>query len=978
MQQTTLFPLRTTTGPLIGVRRDSKGAPDLKIVELSPDARAGAFVFTPRWRASAFETRQDPLYREFLPRVVANGVTVDPAAGAGELPSTTGSPFRSDQPCISLFGRATQDVPNGGKGLAVAFRIALERPALVGGICYRGFPFLPYEITRFGSVSANHGIPRELRLTALGANQTPLPSAAAYLDADVSATRQDPAAHTGFHFLHVDPVVTDALILRLADFPPIIDTIKLGPPGQPTTTDESFGFVLPALYVFEYKEGTRYKPNVAVGMVASRVQRQSVATPAGAPEMSLSSEYETRIETALGPVRCDFTAASAITPGRHFTAVETQPDGSGRPVNYDECFVSDSLRPGESVTLYLAQAEEFERCVAGLRLFLPFVPERSLTADLSALSQQIALLLPDLALDLTPLGGVDPAQLETVLEYMLRLPPSVNFCEKIGIRVYELDPLEGVSPMEVPLAGRHATLLAEKQIDELSEILSALFLEGVRFKRPSTSRYFAVQFTNRDQERGQMVVKSLALIQSAHVTVHPRASRQRDVRTLNYRIVGPDLAGDYATLGANGFNFAIERWVAGERKAVLFRANSLVDLLHAGAAKIFPNSRRRAVDRETSIVEGGPQGNWEVRGSDTRSDGWRESKTGPEVQGKPEWDQILGTPVANLAADRYGFLDRNPVDLTSRSSQEIRTSTEILAPDIAEPAWAAVAILGNALNAAFQAGESVQEFMDGALPGLTSASVLLPIGMSSQRLFLGFENVWRGLVDSTTQSNLLRVAGMRTATASPFGYARTAEEGWELGREILRAVYADGSPRGVAANVADALSTTPLIMAFGIINSLSLSLSVAPWGIGISGSSPLNAILPSYSYVNSYGSQGSITRQATRTGEQVSRQLIGGFDEATTLSRTAGGRSERVVTRTEVEGRDTERVRGGEVVWQGQLADVITGSISLGVRMPATASDAYSPGGDDSIRVRFGSGVGESVTVDVWFDVVEETMNDDY
>ena len=64
-------------------------------------------------------------------------------------------------------------------------------------------------------------------------------------------------------------------------------------------------------------------------------------------------------------------------------------------------------------------------------------------------------------------------------------------------------------------------------------------------------------------------------------------------------------------------------------------------------------------------------------------------------------------------------------------------------------------------------------------------------------------------------------------------------------------------------------------------------------------------------------------------------------------------------------------------MWQGKLADIITGSIPLNFTLPATAGKAHFRTSDDSLRVRFGSGVGRSLSVDFWFDLTEEIIRDD-
>ena len=92
------------------------------------------------------------------------------------------------------------------------------------------------------------------------------------------------------------------------------------------------------------------------------------------------------------------------------------------------------------------------------------------------------------------------------------------------------------------------------------------------------------------------------------------------------------------------------------------------------------------------------------------------------------------------------------------------------------------------------------------------------------------------------------------------------------------------------------------------------------------------------------------------------------------------GRSEvkRIVSRRELLGRDNERVRGAEVLWQGTAQDILTGTIPLNVVLPATASKTNVRGRDESLRVRFSSGFSPTVAVDFWVELSEEWVRDDH
>lgn len=81
--------------------------------------------------------------------------------------------------------------------------------------------------------------------------------------------------------------------------------------------------------------------------------------------------------------------------------------------------------------------------------------------------------------------------------------------------------------------------------------------------------------------------------------------------------------------------------------------------------------------------------------------------------------------------------------------------------------------------------------------------------------------------------------------------------------------------------------------------------------------------------------------------------------------------------RREAAGSDTERTKGAEVMWQKQLVDIVAGTIPLNAALPATAGNLYRTS-DELIRVRLGGAFRNSLSVDVWFDVREEAIRDDY
>ena len=241
---------------------------------------------------------------------------------------------------------------------------------------------------------------------------------------------------------------------------------------------------------------------------------------------------------------------------------------------------------------------------------------------------------------------------------MLGIPERIRIANNLRIRIFELDPNEGMSPLQTALDDKYTTLLADLTIRELSEIFDAQWMEGIKFSRPSSGRYFAIELTNlAGGSPANIVLKNVEFVQSAHVFVQCRAARTQQVKAVHFRIIGKNLADDYATLGQDGFNFAVEWFSAGQRKSVLFQANSMLDLLHGGAARMFANTRRRGVEFENVAFDawidadprlGGGQKSFEIHRSQTAYDGWRRSETGSNrldaktgdgtvVKGKNEW-----------------------------------------------------------------------------------------------------------------------------------------------------------------------------------------------------------------------------------------------------------------------------------------------------------------------------------------------------
>jgi hypothetical protein len=936
MYQNSFYPLRTIVGDAIPIGKES----DIRKVFESEESKKLEIDYDFSLKPSILDIHTDPHYSKYLPSFDIDGTTISPGEGMDTLPLPPGPrPFGDDNQVISFFALSKKEATTTdvSRKLSARFSIQLPQKFLIGGICFCGFPYVPYSHNRMqsdGDNSSNFGLPREVRLTCLGgtADEKDRSFSFEFLDSEISCTNQDIVSHSGFHFLCIDPVLTNVVTLHFSDYPAILKKANSDSPTEQYNKAEQYGFIIPYFYVFEYREKTRYRPVVSAGLLGTTSNHK-----AGDIGNDFVNSIDHRHIQSVGGKGnyFDFTAASIFGQQRNYVIRDQLYDGK-KPKGkikeeFRECFISFKVNPEKNVVLYIEQGEEYERCVAGLKIFLPFIPEVALIEDVKKIGDSIREFYPD-SPDFAALAqGVPRSELEKALRKFLKIPRDIDFCEKIGIRVYEIDPLEGVSPLKVELDGKYATLLAEKEIDELSEISLALFLEGIRFVRPSNSRVFAIELTNLDDKPGQFVVKGTKLIQSAHVSIHPRAARTQQVRTLNFRIIGPDLAEDYSFLGNEGFNFSIERFVAGERKSVLFRANSLLDLLHTGAAKIFGNVRRRGVEFEKSeiypaldpqtdfpkylipgeyVVDIGYKftPNYEKRFSESRLEGWRRSETGDGVNSKESWNNVPDKPYR------------------SHSNQTVRSKNNLIYPDSYK-------------------FNKLRDFYNLVREAANKTTHWIPDPDDIPDLWVD-SGIWRGI-----SKNKLKIKGLLSVAATPLSFTTLSPGLMEAFRKLARAgllQYMGGSSSSISASI-------------GIISS---TLGVNPY--------------PSLQYQATYGTQGVITLQAIDTGYAYSQYLNNSYDEGDGYTEVKGGEMKRVITRKEVPDTDRQRVKGSEVMWQGELADIITGAIPLNFTLPATAGKMHFRTSDDSLRVRFGSGVGKSISVDFWFDVTEEVIRDDY
>ena len=1069
MIKNNFYPLRTIVGSSIsikGIIPFPRVAPPMQIVI--------------RNHPNIYDAINDEVYSKYLPDIIKDGITYQPVQGMDTMPvsdsnllpfdnigaqgflnilkNPSDNPFPETDSVASIYGyqednfielqlnaqqQDGQELTNhfySGRDRTYSFLILLDKEALIGGMCFNGYPFISSRIenTVEGMTVGNFGLPREMRLT-------PLPSFAGksieeltgfqrsqFIDSEFAYTRQEILSHSGLNYLTIDPVKTNLFLLTITDLPFIPKIIDLDANKDdlqnPLLIKGFKGFAIPYIYFFEYKEQTKrnarlhsgllgvkpsypHLPKVDGDIASEDILRRAfpeweyyfLQEPKVKPKYTKEEIIDeiTREEALLQNdpgnqqlidniaafrvmlaelenaenqtgVYWAYTAHSALGQRRDFgfsyanlnysDEVRALPAMRNKKT-LTECFVSDLLQPNEKVTLYLHQGEEFERCVAGLKALFLLIPNDDKTETFAELFAN----LRGIGDGMNQLSDEERTFVEDALAFYLTLPPETNFCEEFRLKIYEVDPIEGISLASVDLNSKYATLLSDITVNDFMDVIFSQLLKGIPFRKTSTAKYFALEFTNTGQKAGQVAIHSLQMIRSANVSVQPRPAKTQQVKAMHYRIIGPELADDYSKLGNEGFNFSIDRVTAGQTKNVLYSAMSLLDLLHTGGARIQSNVRRRAVEEEISKSIGGVIDNYDNRINNSRITGWRQSETGQGVVGKPNW---IG--------------DNEPGDFKNLSNSENRTHNEILSPQEDVKDWKTNAMIGNALYLPFELGDNLRNIIDNFPDNpedilLGRNKILIPT-YNDVILYRGFENVWRGLV-TNANINSLKVKGVKTVGSSPFGLNSVGKNILEMAEGLNNGNFMD-----IATNAYDILAPFlinagggPNIFSLAAMNSLGLGISITPIGLGISFSASGSGgqLLPSFSYSTSFGTQGNISKQAVNTGYAYSQFLNNSFDEGNSNSKGLDSKSRRIITRKEVPNTDKERVRGAEVMWQDKIQDIITGSIPLNFTLPATATKMNFRTADDSLRVRFNSGFSPSIQVDFWFELTEETIKDD-
>lgn len=827
----------------------------------------------------------EELYAEFLPETVSL-----PGAGLERAPQSASLRFPSDIPrptagfrSIFAWGPAVE-----GSGLSRELWIELEltldaskvgNPP-VGGLCFSGFPYLPYYVTAQGENSANFGLPREVRVSwSSGAG-------AGFIDDETAETRQQVTSHSGAQFFSLGPLVTDRLRVRLSDFPKILlsnDPIR-----------ERWGIIIPYLFVYAHAEGTRYSPSVPAGLIAATHSNPSVN-----PSF-FQKDIQDGSADALSKAPADWVTETAGKYVCLSAASALRSESDRRAFDVDEFFVSQMTR-GDRLWLTIEQAEEHRRCLAGLRL---------------------------------------------------RFAGS-GFLRRFDVDIYEIDPPDGVSPLGLSTSGdtsKYVVHLARHSVtpDDDAEAV-------IRFQRPTTSRYLAIEITARDE--GRIGIVSINAVQSAHVSLAPRAARSQHVHALRFRMIGPDLFDDYSKLSRNGFSLTVEHVVANRRRRTLFSADSLLALLESGAARSFANHRRHTREHEISRSA---TSSASEQATATRTDGWNRTETGAGVGDLGDGGDglLFGAGGALLEGDRRLTRD-----------------------DMAAGGEHGFVSLGNQenhvhhqeLGAVHPAEQNYKAFVGGVflddpdLPGELAPKV--------DRLWKTTPTfkaeAWRSDHPDPLSSQL-NVRGTWNTNIPPLwvneiNYVQTLADlvgDLELGQATGAAF---------THSLANAVQVKNLLAVNGFGASLSLGI------VGMS----VNAGVPSIAKSDAVGTRGSISRQANQTSYSYSQNRVARFDQGRTIAEAAStAESERTTTRVPVD-PVANRSSGVEVLWQGRACDILTGAIPLDIAFPALAEQAYRIS-DQFVRVRLegyrktGAGPGPDLHLDVWFELSEEAVRDDY
>ena len=909
-------------------------------------------------------------YQNWLPANADIGPGLSPmGAGVAVMPVPGDLPCDPFGALLSLFvsgpSVADEDL---SRRLWVEVVLNLGKEHEVGAICYGGYPFLPYYVTPRGYNSANFGLPREVNVS-WNAQANP-----GFIDDELSVTHQEPVSHSGVHIIPVGPVVTNQLRIRFSDFPKVI----LRAQNSPFVMAERWGIVLPYLMVCGHRERGRYRPRVPGGLLAAI--QTSYANNASASYFHRALSGTSLEQQTYAGGSADLVAGNPqigyfpMTAASAFQTVDARRVYSINGVLLSEKFSSNGVASGGAVILAFEQSEEHSRCLAGLRVRF----DNKLTN----------LVLPGTSL---------------------------------AVRIYEVDPPEGVSPLEAQFLGstvtgknKYAHCLYTNDALPMSDTTHVL-----KFVRPTGSRYLVAAFAPVQPDR-PVIISGVELVQSVDISVNARPAHTRQVSSLHFRLIGPNLADDYASLGSKGFQMTVDHVVAGEQKRHLFHAASLLDLLHTGGCRIFSNHRRRAVEEESSVTL---PGSYSYQHGYSRTNGWRRSETGGELRIPPNpavgpnypdpmpdgehgftvfGSQETRSHMKNLGAIPSDFmnivanlaLDFQVVANTHElwqvgpgnqgiwrawgeysSAQEIQQLQESLRVDGVwnaniPPFFASFYVTTHKLLEAIQkfASSSASEDLTSFLSNL-----------SNQLNMLAANPTPAAIANFTANLNS-RISAL-SGNMGPYAeFAEAYAQVW-LGSNLIPAMLFNGFNVGCTIGTSGGANFGGSISGMGGV--LLAELTAGGSG-GISGgasagnSLSASSSFPTMLHSTSIGTSGNISKQASQTNFSYAQHLHSGYDASMSRSDHGEGSTlNRRITRRAPPDGDRQRITGAEVMWQGELMDIVTGSIPLNLTLPALASKAYRTS-DETVRVRLAGPLGSGIEVDVWFDIREEAVRDDY
>jgi hypothetical protein len=743
--------------------------------------------------------------------------------------------------------------------------IGLKYGPLIGGIALAGCPFLPYLSTPAGDNVTNFGLPREIRV-AWSAD-----GSAGFLDAEQEYTLQMPNWHSGFHFLPFGPVRSTKLRVRLSTFPKVLLPKQTDAPDHAHAVP---GFLIPFVYVFGHQETVVYEPHVPAGLLAAwqspAAHDHTYATqfPGGSRPALVAADPADEVEISVPatdasrkPRYVVYSAASAIGAKRTYQIDNT---------DSEEFFRSNPFSKDGSVTLILAQARQNEACIAGIRLFTP--------------------------------------KLRGALKK-----------EEFELRVFELDLPSGTeclvrSPIQESQDYRVCLVSTRFQLG-----LAAKGLD-VKFVRPSNARVFQLIFSGSGWEAQVLALRSIELIQSAQITLAPKSARRTQVRYVNFRLIGANLAYEYDKLG-DGAALEVERLSGAGRKETVFRADSLLDLIERTGAKLYRNGRGWEVVEETAH-------------SESHNNGWQRRENGSKVK----WAHADYDPVRVSSTPPKPHWSPTNTEFTFRNfgNQEIRTHTEQLGYQ-------------NMPNV-----RSVVRSVNDLVETITNSSgevFITPTSATADALVTGFRIPWHDVSqDSRTKLRTLR--GLYNLNIPPYALAT------KYLITLKDLVTGHGNPQAIEGNMSEMVGALALS---GLSISAGFSASAIVAGGDVSFS--LGQQVPSASRIVQMGDTGSIQLQASDATYQYSQTLNQGFDAATQVRQVLD--------------RKRNVLNSPDIVWQAAYVDILTGRIPLPMTLDAIGSRVYQ-NTDVAIVVRCLGLNSPNVQADVWFDLEEEEVRDDF